>query len=156
MPVDAAAIFWLAAKWVISYATGTPRRLKAGEVARLADKPKRYSVFNSRPSKVRVIRSFRRIKSGASRGCRDVLARCEMGDFVRDGNTHEAEAGGSCHKFDFQIATSWRTRCFSGITGKANRPKRYSVFNSRPSKVRVMSTRPWTFSANRDELIDFA
>ena len=71
--VEAAAIFWLAAKCVISYATGMPRRLKAGEVFKLA-----------------------------------------------------------------------------------NRPKRYSVFSSRPSKVRVMSTRPWTFSARSDELIDFA
>ena len=49
-----------------------------------------------------------------------------------------------------------RARCFSGITDKANRPKRYSVFSSRPSKLRVISTRPWTFSARRDELIDFA
>ena len=36
------------------------------------------------------------------------------------------------------------------------RPKRYSVLISRPSKVRVISTRPWTLSANREELIDFA
>ena len=38
----------------------------------------------------------------------------------------------------------------------ANRPNRYSVFSSWPSNVRVMSTRPWTSGARRDELIDFA
>ena len=53
--MEAAAIFSLAAKFVISYATGIPSRLKLGEVAKLANKPKRYSVLSSRPSKVRVI-----------------------------------------------------------------------------------------------------
>lgn len=32
----------------------------------------------------------------------------------------------------------------------------YSVLSSRPSKVRVMSTRPWTSSAKTVELIDWA
>ena len=32
----------------------------------------------------------------------------------------------------------------------------YSVLSSRPSKVRVMSTRPWTSSAKIVELIDSA
>lgn len=38
----------------------------------------------------------------------------------------------------------------------AKSPKRYSAFDSCPSNVRVMSTRPWTLGARRDELIDFA
>ena len=38
----------------------------------------------------------------------------------------------------------------------ANRPKRYSVFNSCPENVRVISTRPWTLGARREELMDCA
>ena len=38
----------------------------------------------------------------------------------------------------------------------ANRPKRYSVFNSWPENVRVISTRPWTSGARREELMDCA
>lgn len=75
--VEADAMFWLAAKCVISYPIGMPRRLKAlGSLTELA-----------RPAKS---------------------------------------------------------------------PNKYSVFSSRPSKVRVISTRPWTFSANREELMDLA
>ena len=73
-------------------------------------------------------------------------------------NTQEAEAGGACHTLDSKqqrhgerAEERERARYFSGFTGMANRPKRYSVFNSRPSKVRVISTRPWTSSARRDE-----
>ena len=57
--VEAEAMFWLAAKCVISYDIGMPSREKAleslVEVARLAKRPNRYSVLSSRPSKVRVI-----------------------------------------------------------------------------------------------------
>ena len=56
--VEADAIFWLAAKCVILYATGIPSSENElgslAEVARLAKRPKRYSVLISRPSKVRV------------------------------------------------------------------------------------------------------
>ena len=38
----------------------------------------------------------------------------------------------------------------------ANRPNRYSVLSSRPVKVRVTSTRPWTSSAKRGDLMAFA
>ena len=38
----------------------------------------------------------------------------------------------------------------------ANNPKRYSVFNSCPVNVRVMSTRPWTLGARREEFTDLA
>ena len=48
---------------VISYETGTPIRLKAGDVAKLAGNPKRYSVFNSRPSNVRVMHGFGKIEA---------------------------------------------------------------------------------------------
>ena len=45
----------------------------------------------------------------------------------------------------------------SGVAARfAKRPKRYSVFNSRPSKVRVMSMRPRRSSARREEFMDFA
>ena len=57
--VDAEAMFSLAAKWVISYAVGMPSKEKELvsllELARVAKRPKRYSVLSSRPVKVRVI-----------------------------------------------------------------------------------------------------
>lgn len=44
-----------------------------------------------------------------------------------------------------------------GVVAKfAKSPKRYSVFSSGPSKVRVISTRPWTLAARREELMDLA
>ena len=46
--------------------------------------------------------------------------------------------------------------CVVDVAKFANRPKRYSVFNSCPENVRVISTRPWTLGARRDELMDCA
>ena len=52
-------MFWQAAKCVISYAVGMPRIQKAfgsrAELVKLAKRPKKYSVFSSGPSKVRVM-----------------------------------------------------------------------------------------------------
>ena len=52
-------MFWQAAQCMISYAVGMPGIQKAlgslAKVMKLAKRPKRYSVFSSRPSKVRVI-----------------------------------------------------------------------------------------------------
>jgi len=45
---------------------------------------------------------------------------------------------------------------FCCVAKFAKSPKRYSVFSSCPSNVRVISTRPWTLGARREELIDFA
>jgi hypothetical protein len=42
----------------------------------------------------------------------------------------------------YAIGTPTRLTC----AGSEKRPKIYSRFNSSPSKVRVMSTRPWTYS----------
>lgn len=54
--VEAEAMFPLAAKCVISYDVGKPSKVKASEEeAKLAKRPKRYSVFSSAPLKVRVI-----------------------------------------------------------------------------------------------------
>ena len=65
--MDAEAMFWFAAKCVISYDKGTPRReTEFGEAARLANSPKRYSVLSSRPSKFLVM-SIRPRTSSARR-----------------------------------------------------------------------------------------
>ena len=138
----------------------------------MAIRPKRYSVFSSRPSKVRVMRGFYRIESGASRGCRDILARRERGNLVRDGNTQETETWGGCQvgKQTEEIlrvrfaaianaqergpvrvdatAIFWLAAKFvrdgnaqetkaRGSCQIGKKPKRYSVFNLRPSKVQL-------------------
>lgn len=41
----------------------------------------------------------------------------------------------------YAIGTPTRLTC----SGSENRPNMYSRFSSSPSKVRVMSTRPWTY-----------
>ena len=81
--VEAEAMFWLAAKCVISYAVGMPSREKESgslaDDARLAKRPNRYSVFSSRPLKVRVM-STRPWTSAASKEELIALA-CDEGQY---------------------------------------------------------------------------
>ena len=65
--VAAEAMFWLAAKWRISYETGTPsNESEFGVAARFAKSPNKYSVFSSRPENVRVMSTRPRQSSARS------------------------------------------------------------------------------------------